>query len=67
MSYQPFQLSKRERDKLNAAIADLEAIKDDIRRADEAGVPNMEAILANCDGKLECITKIKATYADKQK
>lgn len=67
MAYQPFNLSKRERDKLNAAIADLEAIKDDIQRAADAGVPNIEAIQANCDGKIDCIRKIKEQYSGNKK
>ena len=67
MPYQPFKLSDKERIRLNNALTDLAAIEEDIKRAELANVPNMEALLANCQGKRECIERIKATYAGAKK
>ena len=67
MAYQPFKLSEKERVRLNNALNELDAIEADLQRAQAANVPNVEALIANCAGKRECIEKIKATYAGNKK
>ena len=67
MAYQPFKLSGKDQSKLKQALDDLAAIEADIERAKEANTPNMDSLLEVCNGKRECIEKLRKAYASNSK
>ena len=58
----PFKLSKQELKKFNEHLHDCEAIKQDLERAQQAGVPNIEHLLAELESCKERISRLKAAY-----
>lgn len=67
MAYVPYKLSDKEIKRLNQALVDADLIKQDIERAREAGVPNMDAFIEVCNGQMECIANLKKQFASKAK
>lgn len=62
-----YKLSKMELTKMNQGLRDLAAIKDDIKRAQNAGVPGMDSLLEGCNACQEAIEKLKAQFAGDKK
>lgn len=56
------QLSSKEIKKLNQALSELEAIQDDVERARNAGVPNMDEFNEKCGHCRERIVKLKEQF-----
>jgi hypothetical protein len=64
---EPYQLSKKEVADMNRALAECNLIKQDLERARQAGVPNVEHIeeaVSVCEDR---INKLKSIYASRRK
>lgn len=62
-----YKLSKRELQILNQGLIDCQNILDDLERAKNAGVPNIESIEESVNVCQERINKLKSTYASNKK
>lgn len=61
MSYKPYVPSKKEQDIWKQGLSDCDAIAQDLERAKDAGVPNIEALeeaLQVCRDRIEKLRKI---------
>ena len=62
-----YQLSQQELRRINQDLKDLEDIADDLKQAQDAGVPNVEFLLDACDTCKQRIIALKKVYAKGKK
>lgn len=63
----PFKLSKKELQTFNNDLGDCDLIKQDLERARQAGVPNVEHLEEAVRICEERIAKLKAAYAPNER
>lgn len=62
MAYKPLKLPDSERVKCNSCLSDLQALQEDIQKAEGAKIPGMDGLLNRCIECQEKVQAIKSTY-----